>query len=373
MGKSTPAPIDYEAAALAEGEQARNITEAQTWANRPEQINPWGTINWSNTPVYDPTTDQEINRWTQQTQLTPGLQQALDSQIAMQAGRSMIAEDMLGDIYNSYSDPIDWSGFGGMMAPGPQNQMTMQNLPDLWGHLQWDLPQYSTTGTVRQLDFGNLYDVDDPQFTLQRAEDATYGRMADRLNQQFGSERQALEIKLRNQGLVPGDEAYKAQMYQQSMKENDAYQNAQNEAIMAGGREAERMYGMQTGLRGMGAQELLNLGNFANAASQQEFGQHMAAGSQAFSDVLNAANFQNQARQQAFNERMGAYGYNTNLAFREADYYNQLRQQAINEMITQRGYSLNEAMALLQGQQVGLPQFNQFNQAQAAQAPQLLP
>lgn len=372
MGKSSPPPIDYSAAALAEGEASRDVTEAQTWANRPDQVNPWGRVNWTNTPVWDPTTEQNINRWTQEMYLTPGLQEALDSQIAMQSGRSQIAEGMLGDIANAYQDPINWGQFGGMMQPGGQNRMTLQDLPDLWGQVQWDMPQYSTTGTLRQLDYGNLYDVDDPRFTLERAENATYDRMRSRLDQQFGGEEQALEIKLRNQGLVPGDEGYDAALRNLQNRKTDAYQAAQNEAIMAGGTEAQRMFGMQTGLRDQGARELLDLGQFANQASQQEFGQQMAAGTQGFQDVLNAAKFQNQARQQAYQERMGAYGYNTELAYKEADYYNQLRQAQINELIAQRGYSLNEAMALLQGQQVGMPQFNQFSNAQRADTPQLL-
>lgn len=372
MGKSSPPPIDYEAAALAEGEMARDITEAQTWANRPNQVNPWGVTSWENTAVWDPTTEQNINRWTQEMTLTPGLQAALDSQIAMQAGRSNIAEGMLGDIRASYQNPVDWSQFGGMMQPSGAPRMSQQDLPDLWGHLQWDLPQYSTTGTLRQLNYGDLPDVDAPQWTQQQAEQAYYDRLNQRLQPQFESEAQALEIKMRNQGLAPGDEAWQAQMQSLNNRKTDAYQAALNESLMAGGAEAERMFGMQTGRRGMFAGELQDLGNFANAASQQEFGQQMAAGSQGWQDVLQAAQFQNQARQQAFNERMATYGYNTDLAYREADYYNQLRQQQINELIAQRGYTLNEAMALLSGQQVGMPQFNQFTAATTADTPQML-
>lgn len=355
MGKSAPKPVDFEAAALAEGEKAREVTEAQTWANRPTQINPWGRVDWWNEPVWDSSTNQYINQWTQNTSLTPGLQEALDSQIGMQAGRSKIAEGMLGDINAAYQNPVDWSQFGGMMAPDTAN------VPDLWSHLQWDIPQYSTTGTVRQLDYSGLPQVDTPEFTNQRAENSYYDRVSNRLNQQFGSERQALEIKLRNQGLSPGDEAYQAQMAAQDRKENDAYMNAQNEAIMHGGQEAQRMFDMQTGRRGMFAGELMDLGGFANNASNQEFIQNLQAGKQGFMDTLSAAQFQNQARNQMLGDN-----------YRQADYYNKMREQAINEMITQRGYTLNEAMALLSGQQVGMPSFTGFSNATKADTPQLL-
>ena len=448
MGKSSPAPVDYRGAALAEGEMARENIEAQTWANRPTQINPWGQVDWWNTPEWDPTTNQYINRWTQETTLTPGMQEALDAQIGLQSGRSQIAAGMLGDIAGSYQQPIDWSQYGNMLSPNVANQ------PDLWAHMQWDIPEYQTTGQVRQLDFsnmpeindprqgmsqlynvqdptgrygegpgiqdttgmyGNLYGVNDPQWTVQRAENAHYDRQAQRLNEQFGSQQQALDIKLRNQGLVPGDEAYQAQMQNLGRTMNDAFQNARNESIMAGGAEAQRMYGMemglrqqgqseigqrfgeqmglrgqymdeidrlygqQMGLRGMGmdevqalnnmqmanrgmfSDEMFGLGNFANQAAMNEFDQMMRAGSQGYQDTLSAAQFQNLARSQGMDE-----------SYRYADYMNQLRQQAINEMITQRGFTLNEANALMSGQQIGLPQFNQFMGAQAAQTPQLL-
>ena len=148
---------------------------------------------------------------------------------------------------------------------------------------------------------------------------------------------------------------------------------------MAGGREAQRMYGMEMGLRQQGASEigqrfgeqmgrrgffgdeLTGLGEFANQAAMQDFTQGLMAGRQGFQDTLSAANFQNAGRQQRLNEQ-----------YRQADYYNQMRQQGINELIAQRGYSLNEAMALLSGQQVGMPQFNQFMGATKADTPQYL-
>jgi hypothetical protein len=141
---------------------------------------------------------------------------------------------------------------------------------------------------------------------------------------------------------------------------------------MAGGREAERMFGMQTGRRGMFAGELQDLGQFANQAAMNDFQQRMAAGSQGFQDTLSAANFQNQARQGAFAERMAALGYNQQQAYQYADYQNQLRQQQLNEYLAQRGFTLNEIQALLNNQQVGMPQFNQFMGATKSDTPQLL-
>lgn len=382
MGKSSPAPVDYEAAALAEGEAAKELTAQQTWANRPVQENPWGTVNWDTQQMIDPATGKPVTQWKQTTQLAEPLNEALWAQMNLQNTRSQLGAGMMGALKNAYFsegpdgqmyyNAPDWSAAGGMMTPDAPTNLSLQNMPDMWGHLQWDIPQYETTGQLRQLDYSGLPGVDSPEFTLDRAENATYNRMAGRLNEQFSGEQQALDIKLRNQGLVPGDEAYEAQMRNFNNRKTDAFQQAQNEAIMAGGREAERMFGMQSSRRGMFGQELMDLGNFANQAAMNDFSQRMAAGQAGWDATRQAAQFQNQARQQSLQERMAAMGFNNAQQYQYADYYNKMRQQQINEYMTQRGFTLNEIQALLNNQQVGMPQFNQFTNATKADTPQYL-
>lgn len=535
-GKSGPS-VDYEAAAIAEGDAAKEVTAQQTWANRPNQQNPWGSVNWAAYQGVDPGTGEPVTQWTQNTQLADPLNQALWAQMNLQNQRSQLGAGMMGALQGQYFtqgedgqlmyNSPDWSGAGGMMKPGEPINVTMENTPDRWGMLQWDIPQYQTEGSVRQLDFGNLpgvgdpmaymqnlygvndptgaynnlygvqdtagmygelpgvqntaqkygqlgnvqdtsnmynnlFNVNDPSWTVDRAEQSYFDRSYGRLKQQQDSEQQSLEIKMRNQGLAPGDEAWDSQVQSMNQKHNDAVQNAQNEAIMAGGREAQRMHdmqmgmrqqgqgeigqrfgeqlqrrrqgqgeigqlfgeqmgarqlglgeigqrygeqmgfrqqgvdeigalygqqmgmrgqgwdelqgtiGMQQGIRGQYGQELLDLGNFANAASQQDFMQQMQAGSQGFQDTRQAAEFQNQARQQALQERMALAGYNTDQSYQYADYHNKLRQQQLNEYLTQRGFTLNEIQALMNNQQVGVPQFNQFTAASKADTAPIL-
>lgn len=393
-GKSGPAPVDYEAAALAEGEAAKEVTAQQTWANRPIQENPWGNVGWEAVQVIDPGTGKPVTQWKQTTTLADPMNEALWAQMNLQNMRSQLGAGMMGALQGQYFTPVtdengevvlddngnpqmmynapNWAAAGGMMMPGEPINVTMQNTPSLWGQLQWDLPQYQTEGAVRQLNFGQLPGVDSPEWTVQRAEDAHFQRTAGRIQQQMDSERQAMEIKMRNQGLSPGDEAWDSQMMSFNQKYNDAMQNAQNEAIMQGSQAAQNMFGMQSARRGQYGQELLDLGNFANAAAQQDFMQQMAAGQQSFQDVRQAAEFQNQARQQAMQERMALMGFNSAQNYQYADYYNKLRQQQLNEYLTQRGFTLNEIQALLNNQQVGLPQFNQFTAASKADTAPIL-
>jgi hypothetical protein len=204
MGKkSSP---DYEGAAEKQAEASREITEQQTWANRPDQITPWGTVEWQNQSVWDPSTEQNINKWTQKESLTPELQRALDAQTALQTGRSEIGAGMLGRAAGEFGSEMDWGQFG-----------------DVGG-----------------LDYN-------PTEMRAAAEDAAYGRQAMRLDDQFRGKEQQLDIKLRNQGLRPGDQAYDAQIQNLAQQSNDAYERARLGATAEGRAESGQMYGQQMG------------------------------------------------------------------------------------------------------------------------------
>jgi len=327
MGKKTADAPDYEAAAIAEGAANKENLEQQTWANRPTQNNPWGTMSWEREPTWDPVTGQYINEWTQNQTLAEPLQGALENEMALMEGRSGLASGMMGDLATDFGTRMDWDQYG--------DPTQLKRRGDLTG-IGLDPRQ-------RQLDYSDAYSIDDPVYGVQKAEDAFYDRGAQRLDRRMSNQAQDMEVKLRNQGLQPGDAAYDRAMRDFGEERTDAYQALANEAIMASGSEAERMFGMQSSLRG------------------QQTGEED-----------RSAAFGNQARDQGFNERMLAGNYNQAKDLQQANYANQLRQQRINEGMAQRGQRLNEVNALRSGQQVAQPSFTPFNQAGAAQAPQLL-
>src|SRR5690606_6038886 len=98
MSKNAPDPPDYQAAAQEQAQSSREVTEQQTWANRPTINTPFGQQTWEVTPVWDPATNQYINTWTQNTNLTPESQAALDAQMDITMGRSNLANSMLGRV-----------------------------------------------------------------------------------------------------------------------------------------------------------------------------------------------------------------------------------------------------------------------------------
>lgn len=305
MSKNTPAPPDYAGAAQQQAQSSREVTEQQTWANRPTINTPFGQQTWSVQPTWDPSTGQYINQWTQNTNLTPESQAALDSQQRIQQGRSNLAEGLLGRTQQEYGQPMDWNQFTPL-----SNTL--------------DVPEYSSENIQRGV--GQTPDY------VKSAEDAIYGQWSSRMDPRMAQDREAQRTQLYNMGLREGDAAYDREMQRLDQDQADARQQAQYQATIGAGAEAQRMQGMD-----------VQSGNFANSAAQQALQQQLALGSQRFGQEQTAAGFQNT-----------------------------LRQQQIAEQMQQRGFSLNEINAILSGQQISMPSMPGFNAANRSEGLQSL-
>jgi hypothetical protein len=109
-------------------------------------------------------------------------------------GKAQLGQDKLQDIANEMGNPADFTQFG-----------------DVVGF--------------------------DPAAQRQAAEDAAYSKATMRMDPQFASERDALDIRLRNQGLQPGDQGYQAQMESFSQGRDGAYVNARRGSVAQGREE----------------------------------------------------------------------------------------------------------------------------------------
>lgn len=289
-GKSSP---NFNDLAVQQGEANAGVVRDQTYANRPTQYTPWGYTSWEANPYLDPGSNETTTRWTQTQGLTPELQDILNKQIAIQGGRTDIAGGLTNRMASEFSTPMNFDGLS-PMGGVPTNQFTLPEGP-----------------------------VEDPYQTRQRAEDAVYNQAASRLNPQFQSKRNALEIKLRNQGIGPEDAAWRSQMMDLDRQENDAFNQAQWSAVDSGRAESGQMFGQLMG-----------------------------------------------RNQNTFNQALQSNTSNYDQAMRGSAYANQIRQQQLTEAMQQRGFSLNEINALLSGQQVTAPQMPSFaNAGQATAAP----
>lgn len=260
---STPPPApDYTKAAQIQADSSQAMTTEQTYANRPDQITPWGTTEWSNQESIDPATGATVTKWTQNQSLTPELQQALDSQIDMTRGRSDLAASTMDRVAGDFADPISYDG----MQDRKGQNMSLAGLDT--GKIG------PTTQTSNEASFSA---------DRRRLEDAALERM--RPEKQFQD--QALSTQLSNQGLTPGSRAYdRAKQQLRDQHSRDDYN-----AIGAAGDEQARMEAMLLSRQGQAfGQEVTSQGT-QNAATQNQNSQD-----------ITEANFANNLRQQQIAE-----------------------------------------------------------------------
>jgi hypothetical protein len=253
--KSSPPPApDYTALAEKTASSNQYAQDRADWANRPTINTPWGSQSWQSKAAVDPSTGKPVTAWTQNTQLNPQSQEALNAQMALDTGKSQLAQSFMGRVAQDYAKPFDMSGLPSR-AGSPQD-----NLPSMGGDISAGVGDASR----------------------QRVEKGMLERL--RPEQQFQTE--ALDTKLVNQGLTPGSKAYERAKQQQA----DQFSRDQYNALMLGGQEQMNQFNMAKGA-----------GEYANQQNQQQFGQNLQAG-----------NFQNQNRQQALAEQALQRGMSLN-------------------------------------------------------------
>lgn len=329
-GKSSPPPPDYTGAAREQAAASKEVTNIQNYANRPVINTPFGSQSWQTQAITDPATGQEVTQWTQNTSLAPQLQNALDSQMAVQQGRSDLAQGFMQNVANSYQNPFDWQNLPDRVMPNAPTQ------------LQGNIADYSQ-GLQSGLNTQGLRDI--PQYDMS-ARNQIADSLMERMQPTHDRQMQGLSAQLANQGFQVGSEAYNRALGDLLGAQSKERFNALDQA----GNEAQRMYSMGLGARQQGFNEALQGGNFYNQALNQ-------AGNM----DINRMNAMNQAAGQAFN-----------FGNQYADQMARMRQQGIAEQQLQRAIPLNEMNALLTGQQVGMPQMPSFNTAQRSETPQLM-
>ena len=91
MGKSSSSPPDARGAAEAEGEFSERIARAGTYADRPDQSNPFGDLKWTQESYTDPATGEQVTKWGQNQSLAGGIQDSFDSSVGMMGNRAKLA------------------------------------------------------------------------------------------------------------------------------------------------------------------------------------------------------------------------------------------------------------------------------------------
>jgi hypothetical protein len=265
FGKAPEAPAAPDYRGAAQETAAGNLAAAQaaTAANRVSQYTPYGNLVYSQTGV-----DSQGNpTWRADQSLAPAQQQMLDLQNQTSLGLGNTINSALGRVQSTMGQ-----GFNPNLPQlqSSAGQANLQTNTDYAGGMQgWD-----------------------------RANQLLMQRLAPQMQQQ----QESLDVKLANQGIVPGTEAYNRAQTQLSQQQNDL----RNQAQISG----------------------------------------LSAGNTLFQQGLQGAQFGNQAQQQMQQNRL----QNAQLA-------NQANQQGYTQALTNYNLPLNTLSALRSGSQVQNPSF----------------
>jgi hypothetical protein len=181
MGKSAsaPPPPDYAGAAKETAAGNLDAARANIAANRVNQYTPYGSLEYQQSgqdPYGNP-------MWSATQSLAPAQQQLLDYQNKASLGLGQLTEKGLGYVSNMLENPFDTS-------------------------------QLPTTGFNPSQSYQDAY--------------------MQRLQPQIEQGREALDVKLANQGIPVGSEAYRRAMLAQSQRENDLLASATTQGFGVG-------------------------------------------------------------------------------------------------------------------------------------------
>lgn len=357
-GSPPPAP-DYVAAAREQGRQNINAARIGAQLNRVNQSGPGGSVTYSQDP-------NNPDQFTQTTTLSPEQQALYGSTTANAQSRADIAGQSADYLGRQLSQPIDFSGQPSRVSSiDAQPYSTSVNAPSV-ANRSLDFsgaPERADAAYQRQVDLSGVSPINtDFSSERQRVEDALYGRATERLDPRFAQQEEGIRSQLINQGIREGSEAWNNAMREFGNTRQDAYGDARDRAILAGGSEQSRLFADALRARQQGVSEQFGQGEFANQAAQAANAYGLNARGQAVGEATTAGEFANQAAQQEFgNEafRTNLYNQGQDTQFSQglanAGLTNEARDAGINESLIPRQQAMNEFMQLY-GDYAGGPQ-----------------
>jgi hypothetical protein len=308
----------------AQAQTATNVSTAvanQALQNQ-NQFTPYGSITYKQTgsqQIYDPTTQSMVNvPTTTATQaLSPREQRLYNAQNTAGTNMAKLAGQQSARLGSILGKPVNMGG-APKVGQANLNGITSAHNPDL---------RRMAGGPEMQ----DSYDI----ASRGRVEQALMSRMAP----QLADARQREIAALSNQGIKSGTEAFDRQMNLLGQNENDA----QMQAILAGGQEQSRLTGLNRDLAG-----------FGNDARQQ-----------VFSNRAMVTGFNNDVEQQGLQNQMARVGFNNQMSQQGLQNRTGARKDYLAEQYASRNQPINEIGALLGTGQVQNPM------AFAGQQPQM--
>lgn len=362
MGKKTPAPpppIDYGAAATAQGAANLQSGLQSSYLSNPNITNPYGSskTTWGTAldPFGNPILDANSNPQTQanvyQT-LNPAAQTALENQQKVEAQLSGlaskgadVASGVLGNNFQ-YNNP-NYTGPQLQTSIGPSGEISSGPSAN----------QYGVAGGVNANAYGQATgqaDLSNVAAMPVNAGMTGQNAILSRLTPQIQQTEAATAQRLANQGITPGSEAYNNAMRTQGQQANDLYTQAAAQGI-----------GLDLSANQQGYGQAMSNAGLYNSAIGQNFGQGLSAQSQAnqavgqnFGQGVTAAQLQNAAQAQKFNQELQSMSAN-----------NAATQGNLQMQLGLYDQPLNQINALMSGSQIQNPTFQAYTGANVNAAP----
>lgn len=307
MVSKPKAPTPPDPAQTAQAQTSSNIDTAiaNGYLNATNQNTPYGTVKYNQTGT-QMVGNNAVPTFESTTSLNPQYQAIQDSTAKIGQQSLDTGGQLLNNVQSTISSPFSLNGL-------PATQTSANGGPIQGGINTSGLPQMQTSLNTSGLpNLNKDYSADG-----QRVSDA----LMSRFNTDWTKQSAANDVKMANQGIAAGSEAYGAN--QDSL--NRARNDAQSQAILAGGQEQSRLFGLDLASRQQGVNEGTTNANLNNSAQSQLFGQ-----------AADQASFGNQAQAQRYSQD-----------YQNANLNNQGRQQGITEQQTVRNQPLNELATLL--------------------------
>ena len=390
MGKKTPTPpppIDYAAAAKAQGQENTASALQGSYLSNPNVRNPYGTntTTWSvakdadGNPILDASGNPQVQANIVQA-LNPEAQNALEAQQRVQSGLSALAETGTAKAKSSLENPFQYNdpSYSGprLNTAGPTVQSYSPSninagdtsLGPAAGEfgLAAGIDPSAYGQATGQLDLSNVSRM--PVNAGMTGQNAILFRLAPQIQQTEAATAQ----RLANQGITPGSEAYNNAMRSQGQQANDLYTQAALQGI-----------NLDIGANQQGFGQALSSAGLYNQAIGQNFGQGLAgqqlsnqAIGQNFGQGVTSTGLQNAAQAQKFNQDMAQQAADRaqqnqifNQQLQQAQFGNAAEQANLQTQMGLYNQPLNQINALMSGSQIQNPTFQAYSGSNVAAAP----
>lgn len=211
FGEAPPAP-DYAAAATAQGEANLDAAKLNAAMNRLNETNPYGSVKYSSTPNANTPGGLDYSR---QISFSPEQQRLYDLETQGQIARGQIGNSMQGALASSVSQPFSLS------------------------------------------QFKDLGDASSYAGGAEAVGKALYDRLTALRKPGMQRDEAGLDNRLRNQGLVPGTEAYNVAMEELRQSQGQELNDLAGRAVEAQGQEQSRLAGLDQSLQQSGIQKYI--------------------------------------------------------------------------------------------------------------------